>query len=315
VRRGSLGHGLSLLASVTGAGGSAPGVSGLVLLAWAGGAAQSVQATGSAGRGGAAGGLAAMKSLPAGEGIGYRVDANAASGASRGSALLQAQTSYGRYEATLERTTTASSATASAAGAVVLVGDRILLSRPVEQSYALIRVPGVPDVRGYLENQEVGRTDGSGDLLVPALLPRYANRVGIRAADIPLDHDVGAAELLVAPPRKAGRVVRFDVEPIRAVTARLELEGGGPAPAHGEVTVWQGAKTLRSPTSREGAFFLEHVVAGTHEGEAVWGGGRCRFTLLVPFPSAGVQDLGAIPCRVEQLASAASLPAGGTAQE
>ncbi|HEX7624558.1 MAG TPA: fimbria/pilus outer membrane usher protein, partial [Anaeromyxobacteraceae bacterium] len=270
----SLGYGLSLLASVTGSGWLAPGVNGLVMVAWAGGDARSVQATGGAGRGGSTGGLSAMKSLPAGEGIGYRVDASAAAGASRGGALLQAQTSYGRYEATVERTTTASSASGSAAGAVVLIGDRVLLSRPVEQSYALIRVPGVPSVRGYLENQEVGRTDGRGDLLVPALLPRYANRLGIRAADVPLDHDVGAAELLVAPPRKAGRVVRFDVEPIRAVAARLELEDGGPAPAQGEVAVAQGGETLRSPTSRDGAFFLERVASGTHEGEAVWGGGR-----------------------------------------
>ena len=76
----------------------------------------------------------------------------------------------------------------------------------------------------------------------------------------------------------------------------------------------QGGETLRSPTSRDGAFFLERVASGTHEGEAVWGGGRCRFSLQVPASAAGVQDLGAVPCRMERLA-ASSPPTDGTARE
>lgn len=300
----ALGRGLSLLASATAAGGAAPGVSGLLSLIWAAPAGSSVQASASAGPGVSGGGLAAMKSLPAGEGVGYRVDASALGPTSRGAALLQAQTAYGRYEADLETVGGATAATATASGAVVLVGGRALLSRPVEQSYALIRLPGVEGVRGYLENQEVGRTDAGGDLLVPALLPRYANRVGIRAADVPIDHEVEVAERLVAPARKAGRVVTFGVEPIRAVLGRLEVEGGGAA-AHGEATLAQGPAELRSPTSGEGAFFFERIAPGQHAGEAVWGGGRCRFTLEVPEAAAGVQDLGAVPCRPERLAAAA----------
>ena len=44
----------------------------------------------------------------------------------------------------------------------------------MEQSFALVRVPGVSHVRAFMSNQEVGQTDGHGNLLVPNLLPYTA---------------------------------------------------------------------------------------------------------------------------------------------
>ena len=51
-----------------------------------------------------------------------------------------------------------------ASGSIVGIGGRLFATRPVDQSFALVRVPGVPDVRAYLSNQEIGRTNGHGDL-------------------------------------------------------------------------------------------------------------------------------------------------------
>ena len=84
------------------------------------------------------------------------------------------------------------------------IGGSIHATRPVDESYGLIRVPGVSGVRGYLSNQEVGRTDRRGDLLVPNLLPYYGNRLGINDKDIPMDHDIGTTELTIAPPFRGG---------------------------------------------------------------------------------------------------------------
>jgi outer membrane usher protein len=267
----------------------------MVTLVWSVGERTTAQA--SAG-GGSTGGLASAgiaRTLPPGPGYAYRVEAQAGSGDPRAAGVFTYQTGFGRYEAQVDQMGPTTTAAVRAAGGVVLAGGRVFATRPVEEAYALVRV-GVPDVTAYLENQEVGTTDSNGDLLVPSLLARYSNRLSIRAADIPLDYDVGPVEQRVAPPRKGGMVVAFDVNPVRAVAGRLRLDAeGGGTPGGGELALVQAGVTLRSPTTDDGRFFLEGLRPGAHEAEVTWRGGTCRVTLVAP-PRAGVQDLGELDC-------------------
>ncbi len=300
-----LGAGLALLASATTEWrqGSATFL-GQVFLSWALGSRTTATAGTRAGTEGVGASLGAQRMLPVGSGYGYRLEAAGGEPQSRGLADLQWQTDHGRYEAQVERAGSSSGGVLSAAGGAVLIGGRGFLTRPLESSFGLMRV-GVPEVRGYLENQEVGRTDAQGDLLVPALLPRYANRLAIRASDIPMDYEVGKVERLVAPPFKRGVVARFDVKRIRAVMARIEVErGAGPeVPTNGQVEVKEEGGTTVVPTTSDGRFFLEHVAPGPHEVELTWARGTCRFTMEVP-DGAGIQDLGTLRCAPEATALA-----------
>jgi outer membrane usher protein len=151
-------------------------------------------------------------------------------------------------------------------------------------------------VTAYLENQEAGVTDDQGDVLVPALLARYSNRLSIRAADIPMDFEVGKVEQRVAPGRKSGMVVRFDVSPIRAVMGRLRLEGDDSrVPGGGELVVVQDGAELRAATTADGRFFLEGARPGPHAAEVTWRGGSCRATIVVS-EKPGIQDVGERTC-------------------
>jgi outer membrane usher protein len=292
----ALGAGLTLLASVTRTvGGPAAGPSGMLSISWALGDRTTAQATAGGGTSGAAASAGVARSLPVGSGYGYRVEGEAGVVASRGSGLFQYQTGFGHYEAQVDQLGTTTLGVIRAAGGIVVAGDRVFATRPVEEAYALLRV-GVPGVTAYLENQEAGVTDDHGDLLVPSLLARYSNRLSIRAADIPMDYEVGKVEQIVAPMRKGGMVVRFDVSPIHAVTGRLTLEGDGrQAPGGGELLLVQDGAELRSPTTTDGRFFLEGAKPGRHAVEVVWRGGTCRATLVVP-ERAGVQDVGELSC-------------------
>jgi outer membrane usher protein len=223
----------------------------------------------------------------------------------RGSGLFTYQTGFGRYEAQVDQMGPSTLAAVRASGGLVFAAGRVFATRPVEEAYAVVRV-GVPDVTAYLENQEVGTTDAHGDLLVPSLLARYSNRLSIRAADIPMDYDVGPVEQRVAPPRKGGMVVAFDVSPVRAVAGRMrvEAEAGEVVPGGGELALVQGGVTLRSPTTADGRFFLEGLRPGPHQAEVTWGGGSCQVTLLAS-EKPGVQDLGVLDCdRAVRVASA-----------
>jgi len=291
-----LGEGLTVLASATqSVGGPSPGPSGLLSFSWALGNQTTAQASGGVGTQGAGGSAGVARPLPVGPGYGYRVEGDLAQATTRASGLAQYQTGFGRYEAQVDQLNSMTTGTVRAAGGIVIAGDRVFATRPVEEAYALVRV-GVPGVTTYLENQIVGVTDDQGDLLVPSLLARYSNRLSIRAADIPMDYEVGKVEQLVAPFRKGGMVVRFDVTPIRAVVGRLQITAGDPAaPGGGELVLVQDGTELRAATSSDGRFFLEGARPGTHAAEVTWRGGTCRATLAIP-ERAGVQDLGTVTC-------------------
>jgi outer membrane usher protein len=180
----------------------------------------------------------------------------------------------------------------------VLAGGRVFATRPVDQGWALVRVPGVEGVRATLERQPAGRTDRQGDLLVPGLLPYYAIRLGIEDADVPATYRVGRTERLVAAPPRGGTLVRFDVRKLRAVEGTVRLAGpaGAVVPAYGTLEVDAPGGPFRSPLAGDGAFWLEDVPPGAHAARVYLGGGVCEFPLTVPEAGDGVVLAGELTC-------------------
>ncbi|HEX9572888.1 MAG TPA: fimbria/pilus outer membrane usher protein [Myxococcales bacterium] len=249
-------------------------------------------ATAREGGGGAAASI--QRGLPIGNGLGYIVQGE--SGASdHFGAQLQANAPFGHYEASFQRFGADNAVSASASGSVVLAGDRLFLARPVQDGFAVLRVPGLPDVRGYLNNVEVGTTDSRGDLFIPNLLPYYGNRLSIRDGDVPMDYEVGKVERLVASPYRGGALVEFDVHRIQSVTGVLEVEGGGTA-AFGELQLSAGGKDLASPISAEGRFWLEGVPVGSYAAAVEFRGGTCTARIEVPQAAGALFDLGRLRC-------------------
>ena len=137
---------------------------------------------------GAGGGtLALQKSLPLGSGYGYRIQAGAAAGIKNPlvDSLVQYQGPYGRYEANYTRVDGRNETLLNTAGGLAFIGGDFFLTRPVQDSFAVIQVPGVAGVRGYSSNQDVGHTNSQGNLFVPNLLPYYGNRLSISDRDVP----------------------------------------------------------------------------------------------------------------------------------
>src|SRR5207248_3103985 len=197
--------------------------------------------------GGGTAAASVQRGLPIGNGLGYVVQGE--SGASdHFGAQLQANAPFGHYEASFQRFGPDNAASASVSGSLVLAGDRLFLARPVQEGFAVLRVPGLGGVRGYLNNVEVGTTDSRGDLFVPNLLPYYGNRLSIRDGDVPMDYEVGRVEQLVASPYRGGAMVQFDVRRIQSVTGTIEVEGAGP-PSYGELQMAIAGKSLGSPLS------------------------------------------------------------------
>jgi outer membrane usher protein len=244
-----------------------------------------------------------QQSLPVGPGLGYRMvlaqgenDVNQAN--------VQYQGAYGRVEADYQHQGYGADerghATLNATGGFVLIGGQPFLTRAVQDSYALIRVPGVADVHGTISNQVVGTTNSHGDLLIPNLLHYYGNRIGIDDKDIPLDHDIGATERTIAPPFRGGVVVSFPVRRVQSVTGTIAVEeGGAPAStAYGQIVVTAGERRVISPLDEVGNFYLEDVAPGSFPAEVQYATGLCAFQLVVPAGSTALVDVGPVKCTV-----------------
>jgi outer membrane usher protein len=209
-------------------------------------------------------------------------------------ASLQYQTSYGRYEVITDPRDTKQT-TYSIAGGLVGIGRHIIPSRPVQDSFALARV-GVPGVRVFASNQEVGRTTAGGDLLIPNLLPHYQNLLRINDKDVPIDYEVSATEVTVVPPSRGGVIAAFPVRKLRSYSGRMRFAGEPSVPSLGIVEVPLGEKLLTLPLGRDGEFYVEDLPPGRYPAKLLIGKTSCAFQLILPATDAALTDLGVIRC-------------------
>jgi len=244
-----------------------------------------------------------QRSLPMGPGYGYRVVAEAGANAIE-EANAQYQGAHGRVEADYRRDGIAASdqshATLTGSGGIVLIARDIFLTRPVQDSYALIQVPGVDGVHGTLSNQEVGTTNSKGNLLIPNLLQYYGNRVGIHDKDIPLEYNIEATEMTIAPPYRGGAVVRFPIRRVQSVSGMVVVEEGSESivPGYGQMAVKVEGKPVESPLDEAGNFYLENVPPGSYSAEVQYSTGWCRFPLLVAAGATALVNVGTVHCVV-----------------
>jgi outer membrane usher protein len=248
--------------------------------------------------------MVVQRNLGTANGFGYLVSGDSAS--SSGEAMVQAQTSYGQYQAEYHRVGNSNTGLAQASGGVVLIGGNAFLSRPVQSGYALIQVPGVAGVRGYLNNQEIGRTDSHGNLLIPALAPYYGNKLRIEATDVPIDYELGNLEQVVATPLRGGAQVVFDVKRSQSLAGMVQLDGGK-APSYGEMHLDYAGGRAESPIAADGSFWLDGIPAGKYRAQVEFREGFCNLDLSVPKSGERIVQLGVVRCTIDRVATAAAV--------
>jgi outer membrane usher protein len=240
-----------------------------------------------------------QRPLPVGTGFGYQFRAEG--GDHRVvSGMAQYQGDYGRYEVRRNAIGSTTTTSVNVAGGLVAIGGGIHATRPVRNSYALVRVPGVEGVRTYSSNQEVGRTSRRGSLLVPDLLPYYGNLLAISDTDIPLDYEVPGVQQILAPPYRGGAVAVFPVRRTQRITGSIRVitAQGEQRPSYGTLTVDAGGETFTSPLGAEGEFYFENVKPGRHSAVVALGDAACSLTIDFPAVDDPAVTLGVLQCSV-----------------
>jgi outer membrane usher protein len=243
------------------------------------------------------------KPLPAGSGYGFQ--ASAMRGATTTfSGATEGQLQQGRARLEVVSVNGEVHGSISMAGGIVAVpGAGVFFTRPVHGGYAVIHVPGAKNVRGYLNNNEIGRTDAAGNLIVPNLLAYFGNRLSVNDKDLPLDYKIDAVEEVVATPHRGSALVRFAAKRTWFVRGTLVVRRPGSEkdviPAYGEVIMDSGKLLLTSPIAREGEFEFEQLAAGQHAMRIEYAEGICEMTLIVPVSEGPISDVGALVCEAQ----------------
>lgn len=245
------------------------------------------------------------KRVPAGEGFGFNVAVDGRGTGSpdfyTASPFAQYNGRYGEYRVSAtvnEGGRVPDTYQVATAGSLAYVADELRLTRPITDSFAVVRLPGVAGVRVYQNNEEIGRTDASGTVFVPRLSSYVENQLRIDHRDVPMEFALKQTAQLVAPPRRSGSLVAFEATRYQAITGRLlmAVDGARRPAEYVEMDLRGEAQTVRLLTGRGGEFFLESLPPGSYRGELEHQGRRCAVEITIPSSEEVMLNVGDAVC-------------------
>lgn len=243
-----------------------------------------------------------LKNLPLGEGLGGRAFVerkDEKSGVSYNYDFqLQYNAKYGQYGADMMGTDRTESYSFSAAGAVAFVKDSINLTRPIQDSFAVVKVGDLKNVRVNLSNQEIGRTGISGKVFIPNLGSYYENQISINDKEIPIEYTLSEVMKYVSPPLRSGSYIEFGATKIQSFIGMLKVRINGEVkPVEFiEFELRVDGKKLLSPTGKGGEFYLENIMPGKYKGEFKYLDKDYSFDMIIPKSEEMLIDVGEIIC-------------------
>jgi outer membrane usher protein len=181
-----------------------------------------------------------------------------------------------------------------AQGGAVAIGGRVFASRRIDDSFALVEVPGYADVSLGLQGSKLTRTDADGVALLPRLQPYQRNNVRLDPGELPISAELDTIEMNVVPPARSGVRIIFPVRSGRAALIKIDFDDGEAAPAGALLTL--DGDTREFFVARRGEAF----VTGLQPGNSLtmsWKDQRCKFNLTLP-PGArdDVPHIGPLRC-------------------
>lgn len=198
-------------------------------------------------------------------------------------AAIQQTTSLGSAGAEVNTIGGVNDLRVTASSGFAWFGGAPFMTRSLDQSFALVDVPGVANARVYHENQLVGRTDGAGQLVVPDLLPYQPAHLSVAPQDLPLDRPLLDAARTVAVPTGGSRV-DFKLAPGHHASLRLQSTDGTRIPPGALIELDGHPDAL--PVGYDGEIYLD--VSTPHRLRVRWRDGACQAKVPAGAPAGTV---------------------------
>ena len=233
-----------------------------------------------------------QRDIPYGEGLGYRLDWTGTQPGSTDrfsgfaqwnlpalSVTLDANSSYGQGRQLDYREL-------ALAGSIAFAGNAWGLSRPITDSFAIAQLGApVAGVHFLANNQDIGVSDRSGQVISPFLGSYYESRVTVQDQDVPLDYVMGREFYTVKPAYRSGVQLNFGLRRVRAIDGILRWRKDAQTPTADNqfVSLSRSGQARQSfQVGKDGHFYLENISPGNYQGSIQSLDYSCSFALQVP---------------------------------
>jgi outer membrane usher protein len=244
-----------------------------------------------------------QKDPPSISGFGYSLEIDS-QGTGQGGAdvdgtlLVQYKGRYGEYSGGIRKIGEEDYYDAGISGSITMIDGSVFLSRPIYNSFALVKASGLGGVGVERNGDKVAVTNKNGKAIVPDLVSNYGNEISLRPIDLPINYNLNELKKYVAPPYRGGSVVNFNINKVQGFTGRIfYYDNGKKVPAE---FAWVGLEVngelFESVVGIGGEFYMENLPAGKYYGkilleEKTWG-----FEVVIPESEEMLVDLGDIIC-------------------
>lgn len=261
------------------------------------------------------------KSAPIGEGYGYRITLEREkinNYASIVNPYLQYRMGYGIFEgdAYLKKANDRllESYRLAYSGAIAYTGGQIGLTRPINDSFGIIKTAELSDVKVELNGQYIGKTNKKGYIFLPDLNSYYDNLITINDKDIPFEYDILTKEIAVSPWYKSGFCLKFPIKKIYRYSGKLfAINEDGEKPLEfNEIIIKNGDdsdnkendciilmdktlnKYIKITTGKGGEFYIENLIPGKYEAEVLINDNPYKIELILSDNKDYINDIGVI---------------------
>lgn len=232
-----------------------------------------------------------QSNLPMGEGYGYRLQARSNNSTQ---ASLSLQNNFATSNLELAQSQGVTATRLGLSGGVAILGGDAFLSRRIDQSFAVVRIPDYPNVHILTDNQPAGRTDADGKALIPRLRAYDVNVISIDQRDLPMNAQIGALKVEAVPYFRSGIDVPFPIKFSNGASFTIQLEDGTPLPVGASVQEI-GSKAIY-PVGYDGEVYVMGLNPATRL-RATWKGQSCEFEVSFTRSADPLPDLGVFICK------------------
>ena len=275
--------------------------------------------------------LEVQKNAPIGEGYGYRLNLDQSDAAGQSHYLVNPSFQYngrhGIYQAELNGQEGSGHVSEqyhlATSGALVYAGHTFGATRPVYDSFGLVKVGDLEGVRVLLNSQEIGTTDSNGKLFIPDLGSFYQNQVAIDTKQVSIDYFLSSVVKVVSPPLRSGSCIPFIAKKLQPISGTLKMRVAGELKPveYQEITLSISGKDIVIPTGSGGIFDIDlsqseefkkiseaeesgcssfsggsdlFIKPGVYQGTVEYAGKAQHFSVTIPATADPIIDLGQI---------------------
>ncbi|WP_181373192.1 fimbria/pilus outer membrane usher protein [Massilia glaciei] len=186
---------------------------------------------------------------------------------------------------------------AKMSGGVAMLGGATFATRRISDSFGVVQLPDLPNVRIYVDNRLTARTNADGYALLPHLRAYENNSVRVEQTDLDMDVKVGTLTMKAVPYARSGILLKFPIS--RAYGATMTLRGAQGEPVIAGSMVRVNGSEEEFPVGNDGEVYLTGLVA-QNSLKVTWPAGACSVTVPFKTTSDPLPNLGEFICLAEK---------------